>query len=550
MLVLPLFCSCLHDSFSGCPDYTQVPDTNEYSNLTLVLNVNGDPRLISRTSENPLGGEDGNGLRLGEHHENDIENLCIFAFADEGRDGVSGLPGNTPVKYCRYVEDVNFHPTYANTFYSNKLSTEVNIRFDGKIVHSTDAFLVLANVGDKTSEVTNLQDVRNLLVTKTLTRPASADAPLADCTQFAMANANNSTNLGGKGTETDPYKVAVDIERITARVDFWFAPTLDESNKPEGLADIPLLGYKVVDKYDNSTQLGWMYISHIKLINVAQYAPYALKRLAATETATPDYLGDEQHENDEAVKYVVEPYTWEKPKGTLTHAMLYGNTHMLYAIQNYNQSNFFTATEAVRNYATPQTFPNNRDGFNAGWSKDSGTSGESYYVLDYINENTIAADHTSGYNTTSLLLKTKFIPNTLHYIDGTSLQTRSAQYGETFWAMEVMTADKRIKLYFATEEAANLYKSQNPSYTFAAPVEYVNGDNYYTIWIRHDNNGDDATIGKMEYGIVRNNIYRIGVERVVGPGSPAPLSVENPEDINLHIYVRKWNFMEVPTIKI
>lgn len=551
---LPLLSSCMHDELDGCP-VIDTRDDGEYSNLTLLLTVNGD--LGSRTraeSDNPMGGEDGNGLRQGEHHENDVKNLCVFAFADPGgNQGVAGLPDNAPVKYCRYVDDVNFHPTYANSFYQDPISTEVDIRFEGKIVDGTDAFLVVANMGDLTSKKT-LGEIRDYLVTKTLTRPAQGQ-PLANCTAFTMANANNSKNLGGDGTQNNPYRVAINLERTTARVDFMYDAVANSFDAPAGLpTNQNLLGYKVVDKYDNNIQTGWLFLSHIKLMNVAQYAPYALKRLAYKEGNDAEsglaYLADEEHVGDEAVKYVVEQNTWIKGKaGLTTYADLYGNTRIQYVASNYASA--FGATEAVRNYATPQTYPNDKDGFNNGWSKDR-ISGEAYYVLDYINENTVEKEHTNGYNTTSLLLKTTFVPKDLKYKEGDVIKERAASYGESFIAMEVMSADKnrREKLYFADEDAVNLYKSQKSADIFAAPVLYNQGISYYTIWIRHDNNNNDALIGKMEYGIVRNNIYRIGVNKVLGPGSPIPVATENPEDVNLHIYVRKWNFMEVPTINL
>lgn len=551
LLAMPLLVSCsFHDDYSECN--VDVVDNGEYSNLKLILNINGDPSITSRAdSENPLGGEDGNGLRVGKHHENDIDNLCVFAFADLGGNlGVAGLPDNTTVKYCKYVSNVNFKPTHANTYYQNTISTEVDIKFDGKVVSNDDAFLVVANMGDITNKTT-LGEIRDYLVTKTLTRPAEADKPLADCTLFTMANARNSRNIGGIGTLADPFKVSIDLERTTARVDFMFEPTLANENKPAGTIPEDILGYKVVDKYNESMQTGWLYISHIKLMNVAQYAPYAIKRLAYKEGNDPEsglaYLADEDHVNDEAVKYVIDPYTWNKRPGGINYRTLYGDTWINAVVNDYN--NAFGEREAVRKYSTPQTYPNAEDGFNDGWSKDR-ISGEAYYVIDYLNENTVEKEHTNGNNSTSLLLKSKFVPKEMYYINGTELATKEANYGDTFWAMEKMESGKREKLYFNTMTAADLYKAEHPSATYAAPVEYPNGTCYYTIWIRHDNNGNDALIGKMEYAIVRNNIYRIGVRKVLGPGSPVPIATENPEDINLHIYLRKWNYMSVPTINI
>lgn len=550
MLVLPLLFSCMHDNLEDCP---LSEGDDDRTNFTLVLNVNCETQFLSRAgeSENPLGGQDGNGLRPGEHHENDIDNLCVFAFANTDNLNISGLPGNTELKEACYVSNVDFKPGLSD-YIDGMFTTEVAVDFNGSIT-SSDAFLVIANAGDVYNKLgggtITLDAVRNYLIANTVT-PA---AKLSDYTLFTMANAKNSVNKGGDGSKKRPYIVSVNLERTTARVDFMFAPTLEVANKPAG--DIPqnVLGYKVDDKYKvdgvgNPVQTGWMYISHIKLMNVAQYAPYALKRLG-TSSNDFTYFALEAHENDEAVQYVIEPKTWAKASATVDYIQLYGDTRIDYVSANYGQG-VFTSREAVRAYSTPQFSPNDNDGFNAGWSEDRETH-EAYYVLDYVNENTVQKEYTTGKNTTSLLLKTKFVPKELYYVVEYSLATREATYGDTFWAMEVMESNgNRYKLYFASELAAEYYRVQHPDITTAAPVKYENGDCYYTIWIRHDNNGNDALIGKMEYGIVRNNIYRIGVEKVLGPGSPTPVADENPEDVTLHIYVRKWNFMSVPTINI
>lgn len=550
IMLLPLLYSCSadnHDIF----EEEEIQNTGERTNLKLILNINSDPNNMTRVSDNPMGGEDGNGLRHGEHHENDIENLCIFAFTDDGEVGITNLNAETPIKYCRFVDDVDFHPTHANTYYNDKyISTEVDIEFEGRIVSKTDAFLILANMGDVTTSVTKLGQLRDLLVNKTLTRPSTPGAPLSECTCFTMSNASNSRSMGGTGTKETPYRVAVDLERTTARVDFWYQNGLEDSNKPDNLPVSTPLGYKVVNPNDNTEQTGWMYITHIKLMNVAHYAPYALKRLAQRESDAPTYLANEEHINDEATHYVIEPHTWDKSKrGIVTYEQLYGNTRIQYASSNYAMPGFFTTQEAVHPYATPQIAPNASDGFNQGWSKDAIT-GEAYYVLDYINENTVEKEYTSGLNTTSLLIKAKYIPKSMYFIEGGTLKTKAARYGDTFWMMEKMESGVRQKLYFETEATANRFKTDNPTATYTAPVLYTNGDCYYTIWIRHDNNNVETTIGKMEYGIVRNNIYRIGVNKVVGPGTVAPSSNENPEDINTRIYVRKWNVINIPTINI
>lgn len=51
---------------------------------------------------------------------------------------------------------------------------------------------------------------------------------------------------------------------------------------------------------------------------------------------------------------------------------------------------------------------------------------------------------------------------------------------------------------------------------------YEGGRCYYTYWINHADDGDDNSIGPMEFAIVRNNVYKINVTGISGIGTPEP----------------------------
>ena len=77
--------------------------------------------------------------------------------------------------------------------------------------------------------------------------------------------------------------------------------------------------------------------------------------------------------------------------------------------------------------------------------------------------------------------------------------------------------------------------------------EVVNGECYYPYWIRHANNNNDAVMGIMEFGIVRNNIYDLTVSEISGFGFAAG-EKPNPDDPNesneiffkVNLFVRDW----------
>ena len=45
---------------------------------------------------------------------------------------------------------------------------------------------------------------------------------------------------------------------------------------------------------------------------------------------------------------------------------------------------------------------------------------------------------------------------------------------------------------------------------------------YYYYWIRHNDNGDNAVMGPMEFAVVRNNVYKLCVENIYKLGHPTP----------------------------
>ena len=66
---------------------------------------------------------------------------------------------------------------------------------------------------------------------------------------------------------------------------------------------------------------------------------------------------------------------------------------------------------------------------------------------------------------------------------------------------------------------------------------------YYNYWIKHEDNYESTEMGVMEFGIVRNNIYRLSISKVAGLGSGDPyIEPEQPDeykaelDININVF--------------
>lgn len=68
----------------------------------------------------------------------------------------------------------------------------------------------------------------------------------------------------------------------------------------------------------------------------------------------------------------------------------------------------------------------------------------------------------------------------------------------------------------------------------------------YFYFIKHNDNNIDGLMGVMEYGIVRNNIYRLSLLSI--DGLPRPYNPDGPDEddrIELMVRVRKWGYHKI-----
>lgn len=472
----------------------------------------------------PTGGETGDGLRPGLHHENDVENLTLFKFSSQA--GVNADP-STSVKKLAYIPDVNFRPT-DNT-------TSKIIPLEGLIYkhEAGDHFIVAANMGNVGGETMTLDALRNHLVEKAWTE--SADGVKAGFTLFAMSNSADSRFTTGKGTEADPDIIEVDLERVAARID------LSRDGATAHLGTNSLM-YDAID--GENVKVAEVYVSHARVFNGMQSPTYLIKRLAESSTSLNEYLIDE---DNPATKFVIEPNTWNK--ATTSQDVLdtwYGASHMSKAVALGDS--WFRDVDRVHT-AAPTA---DNDGFMSSYSWDA-TDNAYYYVIDYVNENTMSQANTTSNVTTGIYLKAIYKPLEVYGsldADDVPVLDEDYAYGQTFWRYRPIDKDydETKAIYFSSGVVAQAYMDSHPEQV-AEITEYTDGKCYYPVYLRHDNTRETYDIDMMEYGIVRNNIYRLRLG-FTGPGYPVMIPNINPEGIRPYIYVRKWYKILHPEIEI
>lgn len=83
----------------------------------------------------------------------------------------------------------------------------------------------------------------------------------------------------------------------------------------------------------------------------------------------------------------------------------------------------------------------------------------------------------------------------------------------------------------ATSAGFTLYQASNDAETDAAKNDGVGYYFYYYYWNRHNDNELSATMGPMEFAVVRNNVYKLAVTGIAKLGHPR-ISGNDPDPVD------------------
>lgn len=508
--------------FTACSSHDEyvddaVVETDDGQYIKLMLHVPAEERT---TRANPTPGEIGDGREKGTENENKIKNVMVFVIRDNS---YLNADASTTFLYKGYIDD---------TFDGWTIKDYgVDILFPVKDYRpeNNDKVIVIANAGARQNEINTLGDLRDFQ----LTYAWRYGATLAENDMFVMSSAENNDGLvvlsSHDGTIDNPYVSNLTIQRLAARIDFMY------NNTDNGTPSTELL-YKVTkDPNDRSSeQLASVHLENIIPVNLMQQPSYIIKRVTSGGdiNSAVTYCGLETGRASVApTNYVIEPHTIAK-ESTVEDATLttwYGSTRAKTVFSN--PTSYLTNT-GISNYTSTIV---------AGTDLTYFTH---HFTLAYTNENTQSMDQHKPQYMTGLLLRAVYEPATVYsnYAAGELTPSGTYTQGTTFWRYSPTRTEMKEEdcLYFDNEAAANTYNTAHPM-DMGKVEMFTNGICYYNIWLRHANvESDPHETFPMEFGIVRNNIYRVGVRIFTGPGTPTP-DFNGPEHLRLRIFVRKWN---------
>ena len=332
------FASCASDTTSDLPLPSK--DMKAYLQVKVTVEGSGDTRA-SRADKGPDGGEDGDGRETGTNHENDVNSLTVLLYKSDKDD----------------LSDDNAIIDYVYTFTSLKSSSSTSgvtyttgpREIDPVIVGKNYHVLVIANAGDMTSRCNGkkISEIRDMQMDKVCTR----NDDIANFTDFVMSSKKDAKiDFSGKpgsgtGTESDPYMVDVNIERLAARIDIIPNAAFDGTSH--------CYYYNVMD---GTNVIGGFKLESVTPTKVMTSGEYLIKRVSSdAAVSTVTYFGLEEMDatTKASTNYVVCP--WTKDRTGLSLADAEGPTSL------YNVKEVASTKSYILDYVMENTTTDNKE---------------------------------------------------------------------------------------------------------------------------------------------------------------------------------------------
>ena len=517
--LLTVLAACTDDRLTDGMGNESVPVGQE---VYLSLTVAAGDASRSRAVGTPTPGEDGDGTQEGTGDENVIADLNVFFF-DAGGDETGYRPGinamttaNAPVITFYTDELLPVTLSDGGTGYttgSRKLEDMgINLQM-GK----TYDVLVLANYGKDYGEeyaeghpgqTLTLATLRDAVIeAETVTTDAEGLRSITSSTSriirngkyFLMASAGAASITVAPGTVT----ATVTLERLAARVDYWVKSEYTAKVKEDPTAE------------NSPVRTDNVVITDAVLCNDYAGAEYLFKRVSPRITTIQDWndiipvwLGAEQtNANGIASNYVLDPTTATGDKTKVNEEEGEEPCFVRYHIHHT------PAGETDWKSLTPE--PENS---------------ETYHTLGYSRENVtrVGDDNSCPEIALYVVFKAAYTPAKIDGADNTTPRTFYWYNNKAYSSLEKLQQENSATAD-ATDSNLNDYGIH----------KYTDGICYYTYYIRHADDGDPNTESPMEHATVRNNVYRLQVNSVSGPGGSGEIVVtvtlaDWRDDINVY----------------
>ena len=339
LLLVMSFASCASDTTSDLPLPSK--DMKAYLQVKVTVDGSGDTRASRATTE-PQGGEEGNGREPGTNHENDVNSLTVLLYKSD-KDDLS--ESDATIDYVYTFTGLNKETTSSG---KDATYTTGPREIDAAIVGKNYHVIVIANADDMTSSCKEkkISEVRDLQMSKVCTR----DADITKFSNFIMSSKKDARiDFTTEGSETNPYLVTVDIERLAARIDIIPNATYDDTGK----------GY-YYNVMDGTNVVGGFKLESVTPSKVMTSGEYLIKRVSSGKTVpSVTYYGEEEMNSTTkaSTNYVVCPWTKDRTGLTLSNAE---------GPISYNVQEVASSKSYILDYVMENTTTDNEEAYSTG----------------------------------------------------------------------------------------------------------------------------------------------------------------------------------------
>ena len=512
-LLLPLLCACSSDEGEGTSDGS---GSDIYMSLTVV--VGDGPGQAMRGEGDiwwPRGGEHGNGNEGGFIREGEVTGVTVVLFQTADLDGAedsetdkTGLNAdNNPVlDFIRYFPVTEKKET--NQQETNNIEYEYPTERIPLGEHHLDftkkyRMLAIANyrLEGLTEGVSKLNDLRDKVTNLFYKGDAIMGAHL--CTNFVLTSENNQNAVDfstletqAVGTNGKNYHIGViEVERMAARIDFWsWNGEYKTASASNGDYDAPGYVYRVWKETDdeNPTSSDRFVVTHITPFNLYDDGEYLFKHV--TVDGTLKYLAKE----DGIRRFVIDPKTSDKS-----------------GAKYINKLSDITDDDDLLSNPYRHSVEDMHEQVTTNKGADGKTGGFQYQEIEYYNDiagiTASAEDIIVAYPMENCL---KIHENLYNYATGIAIE------GDYYSNDDPATKSHMVFYGFLRHNSMTIAPASYKAYTRDEFTEFQALENYSA------SDADNA----MLFGVVRNNIYRVHIDKVKERGT-----------LSYSIKVKKWD---------
>lgn len=487
-------------------DLGENPGTNPEENVDQVfMQFALELPTASRSTTQTTGGSDA-GVEIGQKKENTVSDVLVVI-----------TDGTTGATYDNYITKsyVETPASAGNNTYVVPFSSTALANYAGKSVNvyvfcNPTSELKGGDEATTSTEEINVDDTYKL--------SSVSDGTIWADNKFLMTNADNNysrpmpESFNNYKVESSPFNIGtINVERAAARFDYK-STVADETYTLMGEDSAPEVTVTLTD---------------MALVNMSQEF-YYLRRVSADGTNTSATIGGTETNTN----YVVDTdATWKSSYSVSTSDEA---SHFFYV---YNPNSASTTDYAWTSIGSLST-EDNDESWNSG--ENENTSKEGYKIWRYATENTIPAAVTNQKKgiTTGIVFKGVINPvkggaiKTAMEAKSTVYVYNDIMYGTWNDVKTAANSDPVLKLaYDKVGDTENKTTAVANGFTVFEPTTDGKYEVLYYYWNRHNDNNNDGSMGPMEFGVVRNNVYKLSVTGVNKFGHPTdPDNDPDPED--------------------